>query len=531
MALRDQDPPESPVPPSGQEPVIESLATVVTVDPRDDIASVCGRVDSSPTYAVVVHAPKGNRQLATELGMRRLARHAEDGGRVVAIATRNRGLASRARQVGVPVAARPHLVRWDAGGRRVVRLWRRDLVLPSLGAPAQYLVLGLAALLMVAGAVTAGPSATVALVPPTETLTETLVVTIDKELDRPDIAGLRLPAREISASQRVTLASRTTGKAQVDTKQAKVSLTVGNPGVAEVKMPAGAVVLAAPDSIEFALDAPVIVAAGKSATVAATALKPGAGGNVGAAAISKFKDPAHAALTVTNAAAAAGGASEERAAATEADVLAIRALARDLDRSESLRLAVLKAIPGDAALLRTAKTTLAVGEPSAAPGTPADIIFLEVDVTVSALAVPQSALESLARARLKAGQAAGELVPGSTRAAESGASQLNSEDGTFRTEMRISAEFARGVSAGDVKDAVKGRSVGDAESILRERYGIQDAGVKVTPGWAPWLPRFGFRINVKLNTPPAPLSLATTKTDATTTATAATSSPTAAPGR
>jgi Baseplate J-like protein len=512
--------------------VIESLATVVTVDPRDDIASVCGRVDSSPTYAVVVHAPKGNRQLGTELGMRRLARHAEDGGRVVAIATRHRGLASRARQVGVPVAARPHEVRWDAGGRRVLRLWRRDVVLPSLGAPAQYLVLGLAALLMAGGAVTLAPSATVSITPPTESLSETLLVVIDKDLDRVDIPGLRLPAREISASQRITLASRTTGKAQVDTKEAKVSLTIGNTGVAEVVVGAGTVVLAAPDNVEFALDTAAVVPVGKTVTASATALRPGVRGNVPAAAVIRFKDAAHAALTVTNAAAGAGGATEERAAATEADVLAIRALANGLDRSESLRLAVLKAVPGDAALLRTAKTTLTVGEPSAAPGAPADIIFLDVDVTVSALAVPQSALEALARARLKAGQGAGELVPGSTRAVESGASQLNNEDGTFRTEMRVSAEFARGVSTGDIKEAVKGRSAGEAESILRERYAIQDAEVAVTPGWAPWLPRFAFRIEVELNTPP-PASPAATKSDATTTttATAATSSPTAAPGR
>ena len=63
-----------------EELLEEGLASVVLVEPRDDVAAICGRVDTAPTFAVVVHAPKGNRQLSTELGIRRLARHAEDSG-------------------------------------------------------------------------------------------------------------------------------------------------------------------------------------------------------------------------------------------------------------------------------------------------------------------------------------------------------------------------------------------------------------------------------------------------------------------
>ena len=53
-------------------PDSSSLASVVLIDRREDIAAICGRVDIAPTYAVVIHAPDGNRQLSTELGMRRL---------------------------------------------------------------------------------------------------------------------------------------------------------------------------------------------------------------------------------------------------------------------------------------------------------------------------------------------------------------------------------------------------------------------------------------------------------------------------
>jgi len=48
---------------------------------------------------------------------------------------------------------------------------------------------------------------------------------------------------------------------------------------------------------------------------------------------------------------------------------------------------------------------------------------------------------------------------------------------------------------------VKGKSAEGAKSTLEERYGIQEAKVRVTPSWAPWVPRFGFRISVTLREP------------------------------
>ena len=68
------------------EAVREDVASVVLVDRAEDVAAVCGRVDAAPTWAVVIHAPEGNRPLGTELGMRRLIHHAQDAGKVIAIA-------------------------------------------------------------------------------------------------------------------------------------------------------------------------------------------------------------------------------------------------------------------------------------------------------------------------------------------------------------------------------------------------------------------------------------------------------------
>ena len=115
-------------------------------------------------------------------------------------------------------------------------------------------------------------------------------------------------------------------------------------------------------------------------------------------------------------------------------------------------------------------------------------------------------------------------------AVETGASQSGGDDGSFRTEVRLTAEFARGVSADDVVDAVKGRSADEARSILSGRYGIQDAKVSLSPGWAPWLPRFGFRIGVRLEASALQAGAGALETNGRSTTTRRTPTPTATPG-
>ena len=169
----------------------DGLASVVVIDKREDVAAICGRVDGSPTYAVVIHAPAGNRPLSTELGMRRLQRHAEDSGRVVAIATTNTALASRARQVGVPVARRPDHVRWDSGGKRVVRLFGRSVVAPSVGGYVVFVLAAFFALAFAALALTMAPTATIVATPPVETIEKVVTISASADSAKVDLKAFR----------------------------------------------------------------------------------------------------------------------------------------------------------------------------------------------------------------------------------------------------------------------------------------------------------------------------------------------------
>ena len=145
----------------------------------------------------------------------------------------------------------------------------------------------------------------------------------------------------------------------------------------------------------------------------------------------------------------------------------------------------------------TATGKVEIGEARPAVGTPADVVLLDVTVKLSALAVLEGTLEEVARQVLGGRAGKGEFVPGTVRAVETGARQLDADTATIRTELRVQGELARGVTSAAIKDAVKGKTAEGARSTLSGRYGIQDADVRLS-GWAPRLPRFGFRIDVNL---------------------------------
>ncbi len=475
-----------------------SLASVILIDRREDIAGVCGRVDTAPTFAVVIHAPEGNRQLATELGIRRLQRHVEESGKVIAIATPNVALAGRARQAGIPVARRPEHVRWDSGGRRVIRIAGRSFATPRVGRYIQAAVILAIALIFVILTVTMAPSATVVAYPPTETLSKTVTITASAEKNDIDLDNLVVPARNVTSKERVTLAIRTTGAVSVGTQPAKVGVAITNPTTRDINLKEGAVLLAGPAFIPFLLDRDTVVPAGKTVTQSATAQDMGVKGNVAANTVTGWLDETLRVLELTNPEPASGGANEDRPAVDAQDILDIKQLAQGLQSSDSVKRTLLTARPHDAVFLRTAETSIEFADPLTPAGSPADLLLLDVDVTVKALAVLEGTLDELARRVLRVDQGIGEFVPGTVSAVETGARQVDTTTGTIKTELVLQGEFARNVTRDDLRDSVLGKSEDSARSTLAERYGIQDADVSVSPGWMPWLPRFGFRVSVEL---------------------------------
>jgi hypothetical protein len=441
--------------------------------------------------------------------MRRLVRHADETGRTIAIATTSRALAARARQVGLPVARKPHQVRWEAGGHRVVRLGSASFVVPAIGRFVQVVVIAAVAGLALALALTLAPSGTVVAYPPSETLAETVTVTAVRDLDAPDLDALRLPAVSVSATRSYTLAIPATGTVNVGIGYARAGVTITNETDADVVVVAGTILLGGPDLLAFALEASVIVPRNGSASGTVVAHQPGERYNLPAGAITGWFEERYRFLKVTNPEPASGGTSEPRPSPSVEDFIAIRLLAANLAVDDAVREDLAAARPHDAIFLRTATMAATVGTPRPPIGTPSTVVMLDVTVEMSALAITAATLEAVARQVLLPADAEGDIIPGTIRATETDAVRYDPEADEFTTSLRLVAEFARGVTAAGVEDAVRGRSPEDARSILRERYAIEDAEVRVVPGWAPFLPRFGFRIDVTLATRPETPAAAT----------------------
>lgn len=481
----------------GSEPPAEDLASVVLVERAEELAAVCGRVDTAPTWAVVINAPDGNRQLSTELGMRRLLHHAAEAGKVVAIATRSSSLASRARDLGVPVARRPEHIRWDAGGRRLVRVGRLNIAAPGIGRYVQVAFIAAVAFAGLFLLLALAPSASVTAYPPTETVSQVVTITAVEARTSIDFERFEVPASRVTTEQRFTLAMKTTGTTQVGVAPATVKLTISNGTGAAVAVAAGTVVTAGPEAFPFEIVEAVTVPPNGTAEASATARRPGAPGNVPAGAVTGWEAERYRFLKVTNAAPAAGGVSEPRPAVDSRDVVAIKALAKALETSDAVKARLLESRPHDAVFLGTAEGFADYDDAVPVTGTPAEFVTLDVTVKLSALAVLETTLNELARNVLAGAAPGGEFVPGTVRAVETGARQIDTETGLIRTELRLAGELARGVSADAIREAVKGKSKDDVRSTLSERYGIEDAEVRLS-GWAPRFPRFGFRIDVDL---------------------------------
>jgi hypothetical protein len=503
------DPSESAEPvqpePESEAESDAAYASVVHVDRHDDVATICGRIDTAPSYAVVVHAPGGNRALSREIGMRRVIRHADETGKALAFATTSVALSSRARSLGIPVARKPEHVRWDAGGRVIWRIAGKSIAVPAFGRLVQVLVIVGIAVGLAALAFTMGPSVTVIAYPPSETLDATVLLTASENFEEIDLQRMRVPAEQVTSSRLVTVVVPVTGTAMVGTDPAMVTVTVTNTTADEVTIPAGALVNADAEGgqIQFELLDDIELIPGETGVVAAQATTPGTRGNIPPDSITGFVDSQYALIRAANAGNAGGGADGPRPAVDQVDIITLRDTASLLETAQAIKDTIVTDRPRDAIFVETASVQVERGDPSDVPGMLADVVSMEVQVTVTAVAIRASVLDEIARQVLRPTEGTGEFIAGTVSAVETGARQVDADSGAITAEFRIRGEFARNVSSSEIADAVKGRSAEEARSILQTRYGIDEVEVDLSPSWAPRLPRFGFRIDVEFRNRPA----------------------------
>jgi hypothetical protein len=485
-------------------------ASVVHVDRDDDIASILGKVDTAPTSAVVLSV-RSNRTLTSELGMRLLERHGQVTGRRIAIATPSWSIRNRARQAGLPVSVSTKHISWDRP-RAAVAFGEMALPIPGMTTIVQIFFIIGALLAMLALAVTMAPAATVTVYPATEPITRTVRVTANTANTVVDPTALTVPAERTTTTTTYNFPYGTTGQAEVADQRAQASLSLTNTAGATVTVPNGTLFRTADSGLAFELIQEVDIEPGETVRGTARAQEPGAAGNVPAGSITVVPAEFAASIIVTNEEDAIGGSQTSARAVTQADVDGARlALRAALDLPEVRQQIAVGAV-GEGAFDDLIQVDILNVSFQPEVGEASPYVFLFSQLSISGVIVDEEALIELARAVLARGPE-GETLVVLEDTVEVRNLQLISADiesGILTFDMTAAGRVAQGVDEASIEGAIMGKSEADAQTEVNRRVlGERSAEVSISPGFFPWVPRFGFRIDIEVAPPATPTPAAT----------------------
>ncbi len=479
------------------------FATVV-IERGDDLPDVFGKIDTAASPRVALLAPRGNRELATPLGMRRLIRHVERSGRDLVLVTRSRVLRVRAREEGLPAVSSLKRVSF-AGRPRGLQLGWVTLRPPALGTV-------LALLLMTATALLGGavlfwylPAARVTVYLPVETLGDVVEITADTRASEVNLARAVVPARRREVTLTRTLVGPATGSTMVPAEHAAVALVFANRTDRPVRVPKGTVVLATtgmPFTVGNDVDLPGRV--GASGEAIALAQRPGTAGNVPRNTVTRIEDPELGrSVSVTNPAPGEKGADVRQPVVSETDVQLLRDTAAAYLLDVARREVLAQQAPDDVVFTDGAR--LEVGECTPVPpvGQIARYVELTCNARASLLVVAGRDLQQVYIERLRPHLAADRMLLEDTfRTTVDQPGQFDATFDRLTLPVRVGVLSAPAVDRGTLKRALAGKTREGAERVLRQRLRIAVPPQVELPSWAPWLPRVTGRIELVFK--PAP---------------------------
>jgi len=127
-------------------------------------------------------------------------------------------------------------------------------------------------------------------------------------------------------------------------------------------------------------------------------------------------------------------------------------------------------------------------------GDAADLLVLEVDVEIEGDSVPSEALLALAEGLYETGL---KVVLDGTVEVEQVEPAFVAGGKTF-ARVAVTATLVSAINPSDIREASQGRRPASAKENLLARYRMDDVELRLSPGWAPFVPRFGGRISVEI---------------------------------
>lgn len=480
--------------------LVPGAYAAVVIERGDDLASVFGKIAAAASPRVALVARRGNRELSTQLGMRRLQRHLDLSGRDLILVTRSRSLRLRAREEGLPAVGSLKNVDFDRGPG--LHLGWVTLRLPALGALLAVAIFTIAVALGVAVLLFYVPTATVTFSVPVETVGDAVDIVADTKVADVNVTKGIIPAhrREVTVSR--TIPGPATGNIATPVETAIVGLTFSNKTARAINIPKGTVVSTA-NGVQFSTNSDVSLAArlGATADVQATATAPGSGGNVPANAANRLDAALAAVANVTNRNPGERGSDKNTRVVTEQDVNFIKEVALPYLIDQAKKELVAK-LGGNETVFSDGARAEFVGECTSSPpiGQEARYVELVCTAKVSMISAVNEDLKEVGLNRFQPRIAENKAI------LEDGfkvtADQAGTHDETFdRLTVTTRMSFPVGplIDREELRKALAGKTKDSVERETRLRVpGVSTPVQTDLSGWAPWLPKRENRIQINV---------------------------------
>lgn len=470
----------------------------VAIDRYDDLAAIFGKIDTAASPRVALVARRGNQELQRALSMRRLQRHLDLHGKELILVTRSRPLRLRAREEDLPAVGSLRRVNFQTYGQRGLHLGWLALRLPSLSALAALVLLVIAVLGGLAALAWYLPTAAVTVYLPVTPQEATFALTLD-----PQAATVDLPNGVIPAKRREVVVTRAiyrpaTGAVPIPTSPAAVALRFTNRTNGPVRVPAGTVVIA-DNGTRFTVGNDInLPRANASADVVALAQVPGTVGNVPANSVRRIEGDLGFRVVVTNPAPGEKGTDVPQQVVAEADREGVRSFADAVLIDAATQ--ELRQRFGASAMLFPGSATVSITEVVAVPPVGAPAKYTEVTVTgrVSMLSADDADLRQVYVARFRPHAGPDEmLLEEEFRTVVERTDEPERATDRVPVVVRAQAATAPYVDRRQLRAALAGVSRTEVERVIRQFVESPAAPqVRMSPGWARWLPRQTDRIAI-----------------------------------
>jgi hypothetical protein len=492
---------------------------ILQLEAHDDFISARDKIGWVQTARVLLVWPRTGDILRRRLDLVLLQRHAAQLGAQLALVTSDPVVAEQARELDLPVFASVEASRtgrWARLGRKrpasppprprldrsKLRAQPSPLALnfpPWAGATARggVFALGLAGLIVLAVAL--APSATVTVLPASESIQVEVPLVADEALEAVD--GTTIPARTVRVELEASGTTATTGLREVPSQPALGTVIFTSLDGTLTLVPAGTGVrttTGAPARFRTVQDVSLIPAVGATAQAAIEAIDLGPAGNVSAGLINAIDGPLGLQLAVINPGPTVGGALTQQPAVTAADRERLLAELRSQLEGQAVAALESQLAPGEfltggsVALAQTVAQTFdyAVGE--AVPILPLTLRLaytgLAVDDNDARLAAQGVLAASLPEgADLRAGSEQFERLPGT----------LTDAEGRAHLTVRATGVAVPQIDEALLRELVKGQPLPLSQLRLANALPLSALpSIQIEPDWYPRLPWLAFRIDV-----------------------------------